>query len=454
MSKASSQPLLVNVSPGAGLPQYQPHPGPAPYYQTVPLTVRIEVEPYRYRRSPLRRFLCAFIIAVGIYAVIKAVVGHHRHHGFRMPWEDHWDTPSDLAFEHCVSGISSGSALAESSSIPLDAETVLLVSRYRSSSWGSSISGSLDITTSARLNNTAKIVIHSLHNTDITACMVRGNDGETGVAVFSKGSWLGHGRDAKFVKINLVLPRPEKPLQLKGIVAQLPNFSLNIGNLTGAVDFKSATFKTSNAAVRVESLTAGHAKLHTSNALITAHSFISADLDLKTSNGGISGAFNTSGSLVMTTSNAPISVTVGLENSNKTRPHDAPHAHQQQCTSPPTRTKAATSASPALPPTVDSTSKSPPPPVDSALNLMARTSNAAAEVHLHPAYQGFFRVSTSAHFVPSVTQVDESGEDKRQIEYSAVRGREVHGYVYLKEKNKELGRVVLSTSNAPAELFV
>jgi hypothetical protein len=96
----------------------------------------------------------------------------------------------------------------------------------------------------------------------------------------------------------------------------------------------------------------------------------------------------------------------------------------------------------------------PTSPVDSALNLMARTSNAAAEVRLHNAYQGFFRVATSAHFVPSVTQVDESGEDKRQIEYSAVRGREINGYAYLKEKNKELGRVVLSTSNAPAELFV
>jgi hypothetical protein len=39
---------------------------------------------------------------------------------------------------------------------------------------------------------------------------------------------------------------------LKGIVAELPNFSINAGNLKDAVEFESASLKTSNAAVSVE----------------------------------------------------------------------------------------------------------------------------------------------------------------------------------------------------------
>lgn len=54
------------------------------------------------------------------------------------------------------------------------------------------------------------------------------------------------------MKIRLVLPKTDAPLQLKGLITDLPNFSLNIGDLKDAVDFKSVSLTTSNSAVHVE----------------------------------------------------------------------------------------------------------------------------------------------------------------------------------------------------------
>jgi hypothetical protein len=98
----------------------------------------------------------------------------------------------------------------------------------------------------------------------------------------------------------------------------------------------------------------------------------------------------------------------------------------------------------------------PDSPADSKLVLTARTSNKPAEVRLHGAYQGAFSVSTS-NDKPEVKQMDEKG-DNRQVEYAGGRGGrrggEVKGYVYEKERNKELGSVVVRTWNAPAVLWV
>jgi hypothetical protein len=97
-------------------------------------------------------------------------------------------------------------------------------------------------------------------------------------------------------------------------------------------------------------------------------------------------------------------------------------------------------------------------PAGSKLSLAARTSNEPAEVHLHNAYQGSFDISTS-NFKPEVKQVDEKG-DQRQIEYEGSGGGRrggngaVKGYVYEEEKNRELGNVVVRTSNAPAVLWI
>ncbi|KAJ7668697.1 hypothetical protein DFH06DRAFT_206431 [Mycena polygramma] len=464
MSK-SSQPLLMSVPAGAN---------PPPYYQPVAyqaVPVQVEVHPYGYRRSPARRFFVAFFVAVGIYAAFKTLTVHHRHHRYRNPWGDRWEIPSDLLVEDCVSGsdwtisdaveTSSHGRNSERASfeIPLKPETVLLLSRYGSSSPSSSLSGSLAVTTSTHLNNTAKITVNSFHDTDnlenVKVCLVTEADGKTGLGIFGKHSWIGR-RAATFIKINVALPRSENPLQLKGIVANLPHFFLNIGNLTDAVHFHSASFRTSNAGVKVKSLTADHATLHTSNAAIIANSLFSSDLDLRTSNGPISGTYNSSGRLHLTTSNALISVTVGLEGKNHTRPTLLMRTSNARLDAKVTlftkadkggeyRVTGITSNGP-LAITL------PGSPVGSALELEARTSNKEAEVRLHGAYEGAFAVATS-NFAPAVKRVDEDG-DERNVDYESRAGRQVRGHVYLKERNRERGRVKLTTSNAPAVLYV
>ncbi|KAJ7884144.1 hypothetical protein B0H14DRAFT_3432559 [Mycena olivaceomarginata] len=370
----------------------------------IPVTLRLEVQPPRYRRSPVRRFFSAFFVAVGIWAVIKTLlVVHHHGHGIGWFGAGDWDVPADLVLDQCVRG----GALSTSShaifDIPLNADTVLLLSRYRSSSFfGAGFS-----------------VVHSLRDADTKVCLVTGPDGETGVGLFSKGAWFSPGRETSFVKINVLLPRPKTPLRLKGIVANLPNFSLNVGNLEDSIDFGSATFTTSNSPVNVKSLTADRARLHSSNGRITADSLISPDLTVQTFNSGISGTFNTSGTLKITTSNAPIKVTVNLESNDKNRPtavhlRTSNHRWTQMFSSPPTRARAATSSSRRTPPTGPSPSPSRTRPRTASSSLTARTSNKPAEVRLHGAYQGAFSVST-LNDKPEVKQVDEKG-DNRQVD--------------------------------------
>ncbi|KAF7353503.1 putative Transmembrane protein [Mycena sanguinolenta] len=454
MSKGPSQPLLAHVSTGAGLPQYQPYPGP--YYQAVPVNVRIEVQPYRARRSPLRRFIVSFLIALGIWTLIKVIIVHHRHLGHQMPWDDDWDIPANVVADQCVSDDHfSGSSAEVAYDIPLSPETVLLLSRYRSWSFfgvGSSMSGSLHVTTSTRLHNTAKIVIHSLRRTGVRACLVTGTEGEIGVALFGQKSWWMRFNPSSFMKIDLVLPHTLTPLQLKGIVAELPNFSFDVGSLKGAVDFESVTFRTSNAAIKVESLVASHARLHSSNARITANSFISSDLTISTSNAPISGTYNTSSSLTLATANAPITVSVGLESNDNTRPttlimRTSNNRLDAEVTLVTDARKGGDFDINGMTSNGRIAITVPGSPVDSALALTARTSNAAAVVKLHSAYQGSFMVTTSK-YPPTVERLDPG--DARQFELR-VPGQ---GYVYSKEANKALGRVMVSTSNARAVLAV
>ncbi|KAJ7870001.1 hypothetical protein B0H13DRAFT_2350695 [Mycena leptocephala] len=170
----------------------------------------------------------------------------------------------------------------------------------------------------------------------------------------------------------------------------------------------------------------------------------------------------TSGTLHLTTSNAPITVTVNLKGQSDNHYTRLPtlvmrtsnkfiDAKVNLFTNADKggifRVAGTTSNGPL-------TIEVPESPVESELSLTARTSNAAAEVTLHGAYQGSFLVKTS-NFTPELKRLNASG-DARHVEPEKVGDQGLQGYVYLEEANKKLGRVhvTTSTSNVHAVLFV
>ncbi|KAJ7697797.1 hypothetical protein B0H17DRAFT_1051273 [Mycena rosella] len=416
MSKNSPQPQPLLSKGPPGLPQYAYHPV---FYQTIAIPGR--VEQVRYRRSPLRRF-------------ILGARRHGRHRG--------WDLPANMVFDRCERASSWAAAdsvlLSESAGafrhaaeatfeIPLTVDTVLVLSVAPQQavlfSYGTPLSGQLDISTSSRRNNTARVVITSLFGghkrAAVKACLMSGTDGEAGVGILTgRGFWAA----AAVMKIQLVLPEGKTPLHLKGLSVNLPHFTVDVGHLKDAVAFESAVLRTSNAA---GSLTA-------------------STLTLETSNGGISGTFNTSTHLHLSTSNAPINVSVGLTNANSTAATTL-----NMRTSNNRLDEAVTLATDGRFRVDGNTSNGVlalgvAGPAGAALSLGARTSNKRAEVALPDAFEGQFTVTTSQH-----------AEDGRTVEYGRVHeGRTVNGWVYAEEAKRRRGSVLVTTSNAEAVLVV
>ncbi|KAJ6532214.1 hypothetical protein DFH09DRAFT_1370310 [Mycena vulgaris] len=304
--------------------------------------------------------------------------------------------------------------------ISLGPDTVLVLTLYIKASdffGGPPLSSSLDITTSPRLNNTARIVVSSIYGKfNIKVCLMRGDDGETGIGIFMERGFLGA---KKSIKIRLTLPQGTTPLRVKGLVADLPQFSVNVADLKDAVEFESVGLRTSNAAVHVKSLSARDAELCTSNSAISADSHIGSSLALATSNGAIRIAVGLSSlnsaratTLHMRTSNDSLDAKISLSvegqggrfgivgtSSNGALGIAVTHVHTGVCT----RTRAHGRVHAAL-----------------ALDLAARTSNARAEVVLLRAYEGTFALTTSGYSA-SVRRGGE-GEDTWWIEYAQGRG--------------------------------
>lgn len=91
-------------------------------------------------------------------------------------------------------------------------------------------------------------------------------------------------------------------------------------------------------------------------------------------------------------------------------------------------------------------------PEGARLFLTGHTSNAPANVQLHPEFQGVFELSSSV-VTPAVVITNEDG---RRVEYERDGGK-VKGSVWKEKKDealKEGGEVVVSTSNAPNILML
>ena len=92
----------------------------------------------------------------------------------------------------------------------------------------------------------------------------------------------------------------------------------------------------------------------------------------------------------------------------------------------------------------------------SLLELTARTSNAAANVKLHPTYEGYISLKTSTVFTSSVTMNPSTEDPSRQGRHRTVESRKVAKSVFEggvwwgndPDKDEGKGKVIVSTSNS------
>ena len=100
-------------------------------------------------------------------------------------------------------------------------------------------------------------------------------------------------------------------------------------------------------------------------------------------------------------------------------------------------------------------------PVDSLLHFDGHTSNSPARLTLDSTYEGSFSLRTGSWFSTTVERRNEHEEDpagkdrKRSLEYHTIRRGTADGHVlWSPSERKELGTVVLTTSNSPVALYL
>ncbi|KAF7303981.1 hypothetical protein MIND_00629100 [Mycena indigotica] len=352
--------------------------------------------------------------------------------------------------------------------LPLQANTVISVSRYHLSGPQGVVGGTLRITTSTKLpSNSARIVVVPASLGYATVCSLapkRGSDTSTAAfGVFATGP-----EDAASEHVNMTLILPAST-NLAGLQTTLPNFAYNIDDLIGAgVDFVGAAFITGGEKpIMVKSISApSRLLLSTWNASVSVGLARSSALDVSTGsdhfsshvNASISGRYE-SNNLRLITGNAPINADVSLAPG-----FGGVDAYTSN-----------SSLSLNISSLTSNTNDDPP----LYLRLRAVTTDGAATVRLPVEYEGHFRLSGAS---ARVREPKRQG-DLRKVEYhyhgpalvataaegdsQAVEGtREedqdtddheeelVTGSVYLTEEGIERGWVSVLAAGAGARLVL
>jgi hypothetical protein len=281
-------------------------------------------------------------------------------------------------------------------SLPSSAENIFLISR------GFHSGGIIHVVEGADRDDIGvEVTVGSSKSNDLLkrtkVCTLRRKEDGYGVGIFTP-PFMGHRRDhdSLFFNITVTLPEGEDIATIPHFETHMPKYGHFIKGL--------------------EKHAFGSFSLHSSDGPIVVESLIADDITIRSRNSPIVGNFSTTSSIKLKTTNAPIHVNVKAFHreshpATKVRMHTSNSilvADLALLSSSGGESNgnfivhARTSNSPLA---VNITEQAP----ESLLKLEAHTSNAPAHVHLHPSFEGVFKLRTSV-FPPFVSP-EENVED-------------------------------------------
>ncbi|KAJ7033399.1 hypothetical protein C8F04DRAFT_1104620 [Mycena alexandri] len=474
----ASTPLLGGAGGSGGPPAYEPRGGgPSPIGGAqVPYTAVYQPIHAQQREgeSAGKRFFKAFLVALGIWFLVSALVGSvvdDRALGYHD-----YPIPGDVETENCVTEWKGQTIPSPFSSFPysasttfdfaLPSETLLLISK------GQLSSGNLKIKTSTKITDAVqvKVTVH-YHTTAVRdsakICMIGRQKDEAGVGIFTPTYWRRRSRtDFLFFDVELTLPHSTSTQYINALSTDVNNFSHDVETLKN-VFFGHVSLTASNGKILTQDVTAETITFTTSNAVITS-SLVALDAKVRSSNGHINGHYAVTNSLDLHTTNGAIKVAAILNVSDTETPKtvsmttsngvlDAQINLGTSNGKPGSFRVITTTTNSGLTTHIDSA------PLDSVLNVDARTSNGRAYLGLPSTYEGKFSAATSnGKLAVSGANPNEpdpacKGDSKctgrqRTTETSTVNKRLVVGSVYWDKKNAARGKASVTTSNSAVTL--
>ncbi|KAH8103466.1 hypothetical protein BXZ70DRAFT_1005881 [Cristinia sonorae] len=444
------EPVLVN----------QASSSTSPY---VPLPTHTVVDLNRARQRAVRRFMTALIWALVIYALfgilfgsVAELVSPHRR-WLRLtrpkpPYQNPWPTLTDGKIHRCHSNQDPRKVnIAIPLELPASSDVLYLFSR------GNFATGDVLFRQDPTLKNDAVMInVLMSHRTSesagfVTVCSLERNDGERGIGFFTPDIWRDtHIPIVEFsIVVNLPVSTGSEPTYIKAFETNLPHFAHQMANLEEDVSFGSIDFQSSSAHINIGTLRSLKASMITTNGHIVGNFTTYDKLSLITSNGFISANVKSHNAnedsptkVIMKTTNSGLTSNIDLFS-------DAEN-HAGGSFSVDART-----SNGAL--VVDF----PTSPSAAHLSLSARTSNAQAQVHLHPRYEGTFGLVTSPS-TKTVLQHQDSTEDpdgegrERIVDITTNMRGVLEGTITWgrKEDAKRLGNVLVRTSSSPVSLVL
>ncbi|CCM02993.1 uncharacterized protein FIBRA_05108 [Fibroporia radiculosa] len=461
----------ADVEKVGSAPLLNPYPD---YQATYSVQHIVPVVDQRPRRRAKVRFLHAFVLAGLLFFFLPPLTTHAIRGSTHIL--NHWfgkDRKTSMPLlvetpESCVETASwthgpprqhyQFAHSAETSfELPLSSDILFFLSRGHAAF----AHGSIEISDTGKEGSDMAQVDIVGHYNDIddflgltSVCTLQPEDGHNGVGIFAPLHWSGHHDSRRQIRFQVFVRLPASSssstaTSIKKLATDMSQFVHYVADIKDTIFFDKLILRGANAPIHVETLFAEVVDVHTSN-------------------GPIHGSFNASKALLLHTSNAPIKTDIGLFNAaDDTHTELSLHTSNGPIA---TNISLFSIADNSMGGTFDvdiHTSNSPmnvaflEAPVDHTLNMKAHTSNSPARATLHKTYEGSFALSSSRFFRPSV-HADNSVEDpaghqrQRTVRTNTIAGSLVKGDVKWipSERETEVGRVEISTSNLGLDLFL